>query len=1054
MKIKPLANKYDPVTVEKEVFEFWYKSEIYKKRKEKNKGKDKFYFLDGPPYVTNPIHVGTAWNKLIKDSYLRYFRLKGYDVWDIPGFDMHGLPIEVQVEQMLKLGTKKDIEKFGVDRFIKECRNYALRNLEIQANQFKELGVSMDWSNPYMTIKNEYIESVWFFIKRAHEKGLLFKGNQVVHWCPRCETVLAGYEVTEEYREKEDPSLYVKFKLLDEDAFLLVWTTTPWTLPSNVAVAVHPEETYVYAKTEEGELVILAKKRKEEVEVETKKKLEIIKEIKGKDLNGKKYTNPLEKFVEIQKRIEHKVILSEEFVSMLEGTGFVHIAPGHGIEDFNLGKIYGLIAISPVDASGKYTEEAGKYKGEYVFDANKEIIDDLKNLNALFFAGKIKHRYPHCWRCKTPLILRLSEQWFLNVPRIKEKLIEEARKINWYPEGSLEGRVIPWLSNVHEWALSRQRYWGIPMPIWICKNCGEIIVIGSLKELLTKALNLPSSEVDLHKPWIDEIEIKCDKCNGIAKRIPDVLDVWVDSGAASWSSLGYPSRNEEFEKLFPADLIIEGPDQIRGWFYSLLVTSVVTFDRAAMKNVLIHGWSLDETGRAMHKSLGNVINPEDVIPKFGRDSLRVYELSNTTWEDLRFSISKLQEYFKMLNIIWNTYYFCSLYMSLDNFDPAKFRDESCLEIEDLWLLNRIEEVKRKAEESFRKFESFEALKEIMNFLIEDVSRWYIRLVRKRVWIEMEDPSKEAAYYTLYKCLRDALIMLSPFAPFISEAIYQKFCREVEGVESVHLQSWPEVSKYDLEIIRKMNIIRDIVSKANSLRMKKGMKLRIPLKEAIIIPKNDYAKEAVKDFLKILKEQINVKNLKVLEDESFLEAIKINKAKINYEVAGPKLKGDLKLLSKYLESYDVKRLKEELETKGEATIEMEGKFLKIEKDMIIFTEELKEEYSSIESENAKIFLDFTLTEEIQAEALAKEIVRRIQMMRKLAELNITDKIKVYISTPGKEEEKLLQSMLDYIKNETQAIEIYFEEKTGIKGTLVREWDIDDEMFIIGIEKVFE
>jgi len=1053
MKIKVLSNKYDPVSIEEEVMKFWEENEIYKKIKEKNRGKTKFYFLDGPPYVTNPIHVGTAWNKIIKDSYLRFYRLKGFDVWDVPGFDMHGLPIEVQVEQKLKIKTKKDLENFGVDKFIEECRDYALQNLKIQEKQFKELGVMMDWEHAYMTIKNEYIESVWYFIKKANEKGLLYKGNRVVHWCPRCETVLSGYEVAEGYKERRDPSIYVKFKLEDEDAFILIWTTTPWTLPSNVAVAVHPNEDYVYAEDERGEILVFAEKRLEEIKKETKKDFKILRKVKGKELEGKRYRNPLESIIELQKRIDHRIIVSEEFVTMLEGTGCVHMAPGHGIEDFELGKRYNLPAFSPVDSSGRFTSEIERYKELSVFEANELIIKDLENLGALFYVGTIDHRYPHCWRCKNPLILRLSDQWFLDVPKLKDKLIEEAKKISWIPSGSLENRVIPWLSNAHEWALSRQRYWGIPLPIWICEKCEHIHVIGSLQELLSKAIRLPASQIDLHKPWVDGVEIRCEKCGAIARRIPDVLDVWVDSGTASWASLNYPSKTEYFERLFPADFIVEGPDQVRGWFYSLLVTSVVTFDRAPMKNVLIHGWSLDETGRAMHKSLGNVINPEEVIPKYGRDTLRVYELANTTWEDLKFSMSKLQEYFKITNIIWNTFYFASLYMNIDNFDPRRFSSFENLEPEDIWLLNRINELKKKVEEYFLKFENFEGLRLLLNFIVEDVSRWYIRLIRRRVWIEERNPSKDAAYYTLYSALRDWLIMFSPFAPYISEAIYQKMFREIEGKESIHLLDWPKQENYDEELIKEMEIVKELVSKTFSLRMKKGVKLRRPVRRVIIIPKDEKSKKIIIKYFKLIKDQANTKDLFIEENENRLEELKELKVKINYEIAGPILKGALKDLESYLKTVNLKELKNELEKKGEIELRIKERTLQIRKDMLSFLEEFKEEYGSVDSAYGKIFIDFGIDEEIIAESLAKELVRRIQMMRKIANLNVTDKIKVKIKVPSDEEVKLIKAKMDYLKNETlsETIEVYTGD-VDFKGILVREWEIDDENYLIAIDRL--
>jgi isoleucyl-tRNA synthetase len=1050
--IKELPKNYDPNKIEEEVFKLWETNEIYKKIKEKNKGKEKFYFLDGPPYVTNPIHVGTAWNKIIKDSYLRFYRMKGYDVWDIPGYDMHGLPIEVQVEQKLNFKTKKDIENYGIGNFINQCREYALKNLKIQENQFKNLGVLMDWDHPYMTITNEYIEGVWFFIKKAYEKGLLYKGVQVVHWCPRCETVLAGYEVTDVYRIKEDPSLYVKFKLKDEDAYLLVWTTTPWTLPSNVAVSVNPNETYIYALTPNNEKVILAKKRKEEVEKETGIKLTVLKEISGKELAGKIYINPLSEYLKIQREIEHKVILSEEYVSMLEGTGLVHNAPGHGKEDFELGQRYNLPILSPVDNNGRFTEEVERYKGLYIFEANEKIIEDLEKLNAVFYVGKISHRYPHCWRCKTPLILRLSEQWFIDVPKIKEKLIEEALKTEWVPNFALENRFLPWLRGAHEWAISRQRYWGIPLPIWICSHCKNIIVIGSIQELIANSVNLlEPKKIDLHRPWIDNVEIKCNKCGNIAKRIPDVLDVWGDSGAASWASLNYPSKSENFEKLFPADLIIEGLDQTRGWFYTLLVTSVIAFERAPYKRVIMHGWSLDETGRAMHKSLGNVINPEEVIPKYGRDALRVYELMNTTWEDLKFSLRGLQEVFKMLNIIWNTYYFASLYMSLDKFNPLEFKDFNYLELEDLWLLEKLEAVKKNVTESFEKLSDFIGLKILLDFIVNDISRWYIRIIRRRVWIEKEDPSKNAAYYALFKALFESLILLSPYAPFITEYIYQFFAKDLYKAESIHLLSWPSYKEANIKILNEMEIIREIVSSSFALRMKKGIKIRKPIKRIIFATNNKETIDIIQSYSKLLKDQLNVKELEIMSEEKAKDAFMVYNIKLNYAKAGPILKEKIKEVEKAIQSSDPKKILKELKEKGEVEINISSGSVKINSEMLSVAENVREEFYYIETKYGILFTDFTTTVELESESLAREIIRRIQVMRKILDLKITDKISIYINTPSEEEKEMLKLQINYILTETQGLSIEFKAKEEIEGDLIKEWEIDDETYLIGIKK---
>lgn len=1053
MVIEVIDNKYDPVKVESEVFKYWDENNIYKKAKNKNKGKKKFYFLDGPPYVTNPIHVGTAWNKIIKDIFLRYYRMNGYDVWDIPGYDMHGLPIEVQVEQLLKFKTKKDVLKFGVDNFIERCRKFALDNLKIQESQFKNLGVWMDWDNPYMTIKNEYIEGVWYFIKKASEKNLLYKGEKIVHWCPRCETVLANVEVTEEYRDKEDPSIYVKFKLVNSKECLLIWTTTPWTIPSNIAVAVHPNEIYVYAKDEQGNILIFAKKRIEDLEKEMGIKFKVIKEVYGKELEGIKYEHPLSHIIPFQSKIEHKVILSDQYVTMLEGTGCVHIAPGHGKEDYELGKIYNLPMISPVDSSGKFTSEIQAYEGIYVFDANDNIIEDLKKSNSLYFSTKILHRYPHCWRCKTPLILRLSEQWFLDVPKIKDELIKNASLIKWFPKDALENRVIPWLKNVHEWALSRQRFWGIPLPIWICEKCGNTIVIGSINELISNAINIPAnSEIDLHKPWIDNVEIKCNKCEGIAKRISDVLDVWVDSGAAPWSSLNYPHNKDLLESLFPSDLVLEGPDQVRAWFYSCLVASTITFGKIPFKRVIIHGWSLDETGRAMHKSLGNVIYPEEVAQKYGRDSLRVYELMNTTWEDLKFSLSALREVYRTLNIIWNTFYFASLYMNIDKFDPRIYFNYNELEIEDKWLFQKLEEIKNKVKNDFENSESFEALRSIISFLVDDVSRWYIRTIRRRVWLEENAKTKVLAYYTLFHVLEQWLRMFAIFAPFMSEYIYQKVFRSAVKEESVHLLEWPAVQSYDEKIIKQMDIARDIVAQVLSLRMRRGFKLRKPLMQIFIVPLRDEVEETAKVFEKIIKDQANVKSISIGKSEELKKKFLETRLKINYSIAGPKLKEKVKELTKILEKLNPEELQESFNSKGYYEIISSTGKIVLTKDMIDFEQRLKGEFEYAKGDNFELYVDFTSYPELENELLIREIVRRIQMMRKLLNLNLMDKIETYISVPSESEAKIINNNADYIKNETLSERIIIENKENVKGSMVKEWEIEDETYVIGISKI--
>lgn len=1054
MVLKALPQEFNPPKIDDWVFRFWEEKDIYRKVVEKIKKGNKWYFLDGPPYVTNPIHVGNAWNKIIKDAILRYKRMRGFYVWDKPGYDMHGLPIEVQVEKSLGFKTKKDIIKYGIDNFIRKCKEWALKNLKIQEDQFKNLGVWMDWEHPYKTIDNAYIEAAWYFIKKAEEKGLLAYGLKVVHWCPRCETVLSGYEVVQEYKEVKDPSIYVKFPLIDVEGNILIWTTTPWTLPANVAVLVHPEEYYVKAKSEDGDIVILAEKRLNAVQEETGKKLIVLERIKGNELEGLRYKNPLEKYVPIQKDLPHRIILNSEFVTMDMGTGVVHTAPGHGEEDWEVGVEHNLPAPSPVNDSGMFTDEAGKYSGIYVFESNKIIIKDLEELGALFYSGTIVHSYPHCWRCKSPLILRASKQWFIKVSEIRDELVSVSKSVRWKPEWALETRFIPWLKNAKDWAISRQRYWGIPLPIWICKKCNKRLVIGSFKELKELSIKMPNKEPDLHKPWIDGVVLRCTKCGGEAYRVGDVLDVWVDSGVASWGSLGYPNNQETIKKLWPVDFIVEGPDQIRGWFYSLLTAGYITFGEAPYKSVLMHGWGLDERGIAMHKSLGNVIYPEEVI-HYGRDSLRVFELSTTTWENLRFSESALRDVNRILGIIWNTYRFASLYMNIDNFIPRGPENiKEYLRPEDKWLLSIIQSLIKSVTEFMDNYEIHEAIKAILEFLVEHVSRWYIRLIRRRVWIEIEDPDKIAAYETLYYVLDKALRLLAPFAPFMTEYIYQFMFRDFYKLESVHMTSWPTIDEKWLNhrLEKLMNIAKNIVTTSNRARQSRGIKLRVPVRRVIIASNERELRETIKVYRKLLLDQLNTKEIHLIDREradDYYDTI----VKLNYRQVGPILKDLTKEIELILQNLDGKSIRRDIEENGYYKLKLkDGREVILKKEMLIFEEKLKDDYAASEFENGVIFIDLKRDKKLEAETLARELIRRIQYMRKKLDLNVEDYILVTISVPGPEEEHLIIEEKEYISGEVRALELKTTTFKIEEGDLIEKWNIDGEEYIISVSKV--
>ncbi|MCX8169390.1 MAG: isoleucine--tRNA ligase [Candidatus Methanomethylicia archaeon] len=1054
-----IDREYKGSKIEEEIFNWWKENRIYYLVKDRLKDKPKLYFLDGPPYVTNPIHVGTAWNKILKDAFLRYFRMLGYNVRDQPGYDMHGLPIEVMVERELGLKVKKDIEKFGVDRFVEACKTYALRNLKIMEEQFKNLGVWMDWDNPYMTIESNYIQAAWWLIKRAYERGLLSEGQMVFHWCPRCETVLSGYEVTDEYREVVHPSVYVKFPVEGlRDEYVIIWTTTPWTLPANIAIMVHPKENYVKVKVG-NEKYILAEARCEAVFKEIGLKYEILERFLGSSLEGLKYIPVLLDEVTIQRKFRgvHKIVLSEEFVSMEEGTGCVHSAPGHGEEDFIIGLRYNLPVLCPVDDRGVFTTDAGKYAGKCIWDANSEIIEDLKRKGLLLYLSTIEHRYPHCWRCKSPLFLKATTQWFIKVPEIRNELIAENERVEWIPEWAGKSRFRNWLENVREWVTSRQRYWGIPMPIWKCSNCGRIVIVESLEEL--KSLVISSIEIlDLHRPWIDSVLLKCDNCDGVMKRIPDVLDVWMDSSVAPWASLNFPISDKEFKEWWPPYFILEGPDQTRGWFYTLLVSGYIGFKMAPYKRVLMHGWSLDEFGRPMHKSLGNVIAPEEVFNKFSRDSLRLYELQCTPWEDLKFSMKELEEVYRVLSIMWNVYYFSSLYMNLDFYSPNQYPLNSLLDYlqpEDKWLLSTFELMVKKCNLSMERFHIHELARATRSFIVDDMSRWYIRLIRKRIWIESEDKSKYAVYAVLYHTLLRLLKLLAPIVPFITEKLYQSIFRVVdpELPISIHMCDWPKpINEFINEsLIKYMNIARDIVETSYRIRQEKRLKLRYPLREMIISTDNPDVTKSIEIYKHVLMDQSNVKDIKIVSSTEALK-YKVCELFVNYSSLGPKYKGLTPKIISLLGSIDPKLLKLEIESKGFVKLNVNGIEIQLESEDLKFDERAIEGYGYHRFRYGEVFLNCIVDRDLMAEGLARDVVRRLQSMRKDLNLPVDAYVDTYICVEDSEIIDLLTKMSWYIVREVRVNNLIIDSVKPVGDYYEKEWEIGDQVFRMGVRWV--
>ena len=1050
------GKKFNQFEIEEWAKKYWEENDVYKLVKEKSaKQPRKLYFLDGPPYASaKSIHMGTVWNKVIKDSLLRYYRMIGYNVWDKPGFDTHGLPIEVMVEKKFGIRVKKEIEeRIGIDRFVEECRRFAEENLKAMTEQFKELGVFMDWDNPYITYKDEYIESGWWLIKRAWERGLLYKGTRVVHWCPRCETTLADYEVSE-YKLLEDPSIYVKLPVKGKDnTYLLVWTTTPWTLPANAFVMAHPELEYAKVRVG-GEVLILAAPRVEHVMQEAGvTEYEIVETVKGAELEGLEYSHPLEDLVDAQKILSkyHRVVMAPEAVTATEGTGLVHSAPGHGEIDYEINeKRVGAPVVSLVDNQGRMTREAGKYAGLYFrTEANEAIIRDLEERGALFHRSTIKHRYPVCWRCKTPLVLRATEQWFINVRRLREKLLEEADTIEWRPLWA-KTRFLNLLREVRDWVITRQRYWGIPLPVWVCEKCGYTHVAGSVNELEAMGGRRPEG---LHRPWIDRVTLKCPKCGGTMRRVPDVLDVWFDSGIAFYASVGYPRDKETYERLKPVDFIVEGHDQIRGWFFSLLRSGVIGFNEKPYLRVLVHGFVLDEQGREMHKSLGNYVAFEDLIRRVPRDVARLWLLSNVTWEDLRFSWKALDHTLRLFNIIWNIFSFALTYMSIDNFDPEQFTLEevkSDMEVEDRWILSRLNRLLAKYHKAMQDLRPHEAGKIVKEFPVEDVSHWYIRLVRRRVWEEKDSPSKRAAYATLYHVLKTWLLMAAPFIPFTTEYLYNALVRPAESSSkiSVHLEDMPlpDYSWINDDLERDMSVARRVVEMVAAARNSAGIKLRRPVRRVLVAPKTPGLAERIKRMEKIILGLGNAKMLEIV-DIRFFEKSKIYSVEPNYRAIGPEFKRLSKEIAQYILTHQEEVARDILENGfHEATVD--DTTVRIEPRHVNLRIEYPGWLSVSEDNDMIVGIDTRLSREEVLEGLAREIIRRIQAMRKELDLRVDDYIEVWIEAEGDLAEAL-RKHAEYIRGETRAARI--EVGPGPQDALFREWNVDGRRLRVWVRK---
>lgn len=991
--VTELPKQYDPRLVESDVVAVWGREQTYDLVKKRKSGGKKFYFLDGPPFPSSDTpHIGTSWNKVIKDTVIRYKRSRGFNVRDQPGYDCHGLPIELAIEQKFGVHSKKEIQSLGLERFISECRTFAETNAAAMTQAFGDLGIWMDWNDPYMTHHDYYIECDWWGIKRAWSKGLLNHGLRVVHWCPRCETVLSDYEVVLAYTMLRDPSIYVKFPLASNpNEFILIWTTTPWTLPSNVGVMVNPNFEYAKVRAQ-GETYILAKERIEPVQADTGKTFQLLETFPGSKLEGLKYKSPLESLVPLQRDLEtgHRVVLSSEYVTLTEGTGCVHTAPGHGEEDYEVGEKTKLPVVMLVDDQGRFLPEAGKYAGKPIRDTNSEIIDDLKALGFLLHSAEIEHRSPVCWRCKTPLIIRATKQWIIRIAQMKDKFVKEVDSTLWIPEWAGANQFKNWLQGLKDWVISRQRFWGTPLPVWTCSSCGKDRVIGSKQELTENAVS-PVDLPTLHRPWVDAVKLRCD-CGGEMSRVEDIIDVWFESGGASLACLGYPANAREEKLWWPADFITEGRDQITAWFFGLLRHGIVTMGKCPYKTVLMHGFALDSEGREMHKSLGNFVTAHEVAQKFGRDAFRYYVLQATLWEDLQFSWDAIRQYQGDLSTIWNTYVFASTYMSLDKFAPAKVpisRLKRSLRAEDRWLLSRTNHVIKEVTQLMDEYKIHEAIRRLKEFLIEDLSHTYVRYIRRRTWVETQSRDKLAAYATLYAALKAALTMLTPIVPLLTESIYQHMLRNAEPKhpETVHLLDWPKYeSKWVSESLEEeMKVAQKLLSSIAELRMANGLKQRQPVPQILVASDATTVKHTLRTYSALLREQANSHRFALVSKPR------------SPELDNPGRFGKAKL------------------AEGE------------------------------------LFIDLKLTKSELSEGLARDVVRRMQQMRKEMDLRVDSFVYAYLVAPGKTEAALLKNKRDYIAGEVRAKQL----KITVGKTKVhlpyytKQWQINGATFEFGL-----
>ena len=1035
---------------EKKVEQFWKDNDIFRKSMENRKEGPTYTFYDGPPTANGKPHIGHVLTRVIKDMIPRYRTMKGYMVPRKAGWDTHGLPVELEVEKLLGLDGKEQIEEYGLDPFIDKCKESVWKYKGMWEDFSGTVGFWADMDDPYVTYHDDFIESEWWALKTIWDKGLLYKGFKIVPYCPRCGTPLSSHEVAQGYKDVKERSAIVRFKVKDEDAYILAWTTTPWTLPSNVALCVNPVESYAKVKAADGNVYYMAEALLDTVlgrlGNEETPAYEVLEKYVGKDLEYKEYEPLFEAAANIAAKQNKKghFVTCDGYVTLSDGTGVVHIAPAFGEDDAIVGRKYDLPFVQLVDSKGEMTEDAPA-AGKFVKDADPIILKDLDERGLLYDAPKFEHSYPHCWRCDTPLIYYARESWFIKMTAVKEDLIRNNNTINWIPETIGKGRFGDWLENIQDWGISRNRYWGTPLNIWQCE-CGHMHAIGSKAELAELSGNPDAANVELHRPYIDAVTFPCPKCGKEMHRVPEVIDCWFDSGAMPFAQHHYPFENKElFEAQFPAQFISEAVDQTRGWFYSLLAESTLLFNKAPYENVIVLGHVQDENGQKMSKSKGNAVDPFDALETYGADAIRWYFYINSApWLPNRFHGKAVTEgQRKFMSTLWNTYAFFVLYANIDNFDASKYTlDKESLSVMDKWLLSKLNTVVKAVDSHLENYRIPEAARALQEF-VDEMSNWYVRRSRDRFWAKGMEQDKINAYMTLYTALVTISKTAAPMIPFMTEDIYQNLVRSVDKTapESIHLCDFPVVDEtlIDKDLEAAMEAVLDIVVMGRAARNAANIKNRQPIGTMFV--KAEKALDEV--YQEIIADELNVKKVTFTDDVRDFTSYTF---KPQLKTVGPKYGKFLGGIKQYLAQVDGNEAMDTLNASGCITFDVNGTSVVLSKDDLLIDMAQKEGYVSQADNNMTVVLDTNLTEELIEEGFVREVISKIQTMRKEADFEVTDKIVIYVSGNDKVS-GIVKANANSIMNDVMALDIKVGELAGYS----KEWNINGETVSIGVEK---